>query len=132
MNKVFLIANLTKDPEVFKTKDDRIVCKASIAVQRDFPSADGERVADFFNVAIFGNKGDYVAKYIKKGNKIAICGRLQNRSYEDKDGNKRTVTEIFVEEVQNLTPRDIYAESVTVVKKTRPELEEIEDEDLPF
>lgn len=132
MQKFFAIGNLTKDPEVFKTKDDRTVCKASIAVQRDFPSVDGERVADFFNVAIFGNKGDYVAKYIKKGNKIAICGRLQNRSYEDKDGNKRTVTEILVEEVQNLTPRDIYAESVTVVKKTRPELEEIEDTDLPF
>lgn len=132
INKVFLIGNLTKDPEVFNTKDGKTVCKAAIAVQRDFTNAYGQKDVDFFNTVIFGNKGDYVANYIKKGNRIAIFGKLQNRSYEDKYGNNRIVTEIIVEEVQNLTPKTIEPESVTVVKKIRPELEEIDDDDLLF
>lgn len=131
MNKVILIGNLTKHPEVFTTKDGKNVCKASIAVQCDFTNADGEREADFFNVVVFGNKADYMAKYIIKGNKIAVCGRLQNRSYEDRDGNKRTVTEVIAEELQNLTKREIEPEQVTRVKKTR-EMQEVEDDDLPF
>ena len=132
INKVFLIGNLTKDPEVFNTKDGKTVCKAAIAVQRDFTNAYGQKDVDFFNTVIFGNKGDYVAKYIKKGNRIAIFGKLQNRSYEDKYGNNRIVTEIIVEEVQNLTSKTIEPESVTVIKKTRPELEEIDDDYLLF
>ena len=131
MNKVILIGNLTKDPEVFNTKEGKTVCEASIAVQREFTNADGEREADFFNVVVFGNKADYMAKYIVKGNKIAVCGRLQNRSYEDRDGNKRTVTEVIAEELQNLTKREIEPEQVTSVKKTR-EMQEVEDDDLLF
>lgn len=119
MNKTILIGNLTRNPELFTTKDGNPVCKATIAVQRDFTNADGEREADFFNVVVFGNKADYMAKYIVKGNKIAVCGRLQNRSYEDRDGNKRTVTEVIAEELQNLTKREIEPEQVTSVKKTR-------------
>lgn len=132
MNKVFLIGNLTRDPELAETKEGKHICKASIAVQRDFNNANGERVADFFNVVLFGSRADYVGKYIKKGNKIAVCGRLQNRSYEDKDGNKRTVTEIIVDEVQNLTPKEIEPEQVTKVTRTRPQLEPIDDDDIPF
>lgn len=132
MNKVFLIGNLTRDPELVETKEGKHICKASIAVQRDFNNADGERVADFFNVVLFGSRADYVGKYIKKGNQIAVCGRLQNRSYEDKDGNKRTVTEIIVDEVQNLTPKEIEPEQVTKVTRTRPQLEPIDDDNIPF
>ena len=135
MNKVILTGNLTRDAEVFETKAGKSVCKFSIAVQRDFKDADGNFSTDFFNGVLWGDHAVKLAGYMTKGKKIAIDGKVQNRTYEDKDGYKRTVTEIFADHVELLTPREKgteYAEEVQTVKKTRPALTEIEDDDIPF
>ena len=135
MNKVILTGNLTRDAEVFETKAGKSVCKFSIAVQRDFKDADGNFLTDFFNAVLWGDYAAKLAGYMNKGKKIAVEGKVQNRTYEDKDGQKRTVTEIFAERVELLTPREKgteYAEEVQTVKKTRHALTEIDDDDLPF
>ena len=105
MNKLFLIGNLTKDPELSETASGVSVCRLSLAVNRPYQDSDGERKADFFNVTVWREKADNCGRYLSKGNKVAIVAFLQNRSYEDKDGNKRFVTDIVADEVEFLTPK---------------------------
>jgi len=102
MNKVILIGNLTKDPELATTNSGVAVCRFSIAVQRRFQNADGEREADFFNIVVWRAAGENCAKFLKKGSKCAVVGRLQNSSYEAQDGSKRYTTEIVADEVQEI------------------------------
>lgn len=134
MNKVILTGNLTRDPELREIADGSSVLKFDIAVNRGFKDADGNYITDFFNVSVWGDKGVNCGRYLFKGSKVGVVGRLQNRTYKDKEGNNRTVTEVIAEDVEFLTPKkkDIEPEEVTRVKKTRPELEPIEDDDLPF
>lgn len=131
MNKVFLIGNLTKEPDLTETPNGVAVCKFSVAVSRDYANADGERETDFFNITVWRGRAENCGKYLKKGNKVAIVGTLQNRSYEDKDGIKRNVTDIIASEVEFLTPKQQDGETVTA-KRERPELTPIEDNTLPF
>ena len=134
MNKVFLIGNLTKDPELTETPNGVAVCKFSIAVSRDYTNANNERETDFFNIVVWRGRAENCGKYLKKGNKVAIVGSLQNRSYEDKDGVKRNVTEVIASEVEFLTPKQRTEDEVQVrsVTRERPQLEAIDDNTLPF
>ena len=134
MNKVLMIGNLTRDPELSETPNGVAVCKFSIAVSRDFTNAEGNRESDFFNIVVWRGRAENCAKYLKKGNKVAIIGSLQNRSYEDKDGVKRTVTEVIASEVEFLTPKTASNEETSVVSMTRErsQLEAIDDNQLPF
>lgn len=134
MNKVFLIGNLTRDPELSETPSGISVCRMSIAVSRDYKDNDGNRQADFFNVTVWRERAENCSMYLKKGNKVAIIGSLQNRSYEDKDGIKRNVTDVVASEVEFLTPKSEEPETVSI-KRERPVLMPIEDDDdnqLPF
>ena len=133
MNKTILIGNLTRDPELSETPSGVAVCKFSIAVSRDYADADGNRETDFFNITVWRGRAENCGKYLKKGNKVAIVGKLQNRSYEDKDGIKRTVTDIIADEVEFLTPKQAsQEESVVSMTRQRPQLEQIDDNKLPF
>ena len=134
MNKTILIGNLTRDPELTETPNGVAVCKFSIAVSRDYADADGNRETDFFNIVVWRGRAENCAKYLKKGNKVAIVGKLQNRSYEDKDGVKRTVTDIIADEVEFLTPKQSAEDDVQVksVNRARPQLTPIDDGKLPF
>ncbi|MBQ3047094.1 MAG: single-stranded DNA-binding protein [Clostridia bacterium] len=137
MNKVILIGNLTKDPELTETPSGVAVCKFSIAVSREYANADGNRETDFFNITVWRGRAENCGKYLKKGNKVAIFGSLQNRSYEDKDGIKRNVTEVIANEVEFLTPKSSEAtdeeeNAVVSVRRERPQLEAIDDNRLPF
>ena len=85
MNKVILVGNLTKDPELSETPSGVAVCKFSLAVSRDYTNAEGNRDTDFFNITVWRGRAENCGKYLKKGNKVAIVGSLQTRSYEDKD-----------------------------------------------
>ena len=96
MNKVYLIGNLKRDPELSETPSGIALCRFSIAVNRNYSSSDGERQTDFFNITVWRTQAENCGRYLKKGSKVAIVGSLQNRSYEDKDGNKRTVTDIVL------------------------------------
>ena len=131
INKVILTGNLTRDPELTETPSGVAVCRFSIAVGRDYTNADGERETDFFNITVWRGRAENCAKYLKKGSKVGIVGSLQNRSYEDKDGIERRVTDVIANEVEFLTPKKADDEE-TVVSAKRPQMEEIEDDTLPF
>ena len=105
MNKVFLIGNLTRDPELTETPSGVSVCKFSIAVQRAYTQGDGERQTDFFNCTAWRGLGETIAQYTKKGNKVAVVGSIQLRDYEDNKGVKRTAVDIIVNDVEFLTPK---------------------------
>ena len=135
MNKVILVGNLTKDPELSETPSGVAVCKFSLAVSRDHTNAEGNRDTDFFNITVWRGRAENCGKYLKKGNKVAIVGSLQTRSYEDKDGIKRNVTDIIASEVEFLTPKQQAnqdEESVVSATRQRPQLEAIDDNQLPF
>ena len=133
MNKVWLIGNLTKDPELTETPNGVAVCKFSIAVSRDYSNSDGTRETDFFNITVWRGRAESCGRYLKKGSKVSVVGSLQNRSYEDKDGNKRTLTDVIANEVEFLTPKNASGEEdAAPVRRERPVLEAIDDNQLPF
>lgn len=98
MNKVLLMGRLTKDPEVrYTSNNNTLVCSFSIAVNRRFKS-EGQPDADFINIVAWSKTGEFCSKYFTKGQQVAVCGRMQTRNYEDKDGKKVYVTEVIAEE----------------------------------
>jgi len=101
MNSVFLIGRLTKDPELrFIADSGKGVAKFTLAVDREFSK---EKVADFFIVIVWGKQAESVATYLTKGSLVGIRGRVQNRNYENKEGNKVFITEIIAERVEFLS-----------------------------
>lgn len=134
MNKVILIGNLTKDPELATTSSGISVCKFSVAVNRPFLNANNERVADFFNIVTWRGLAESCSKYLTKGAKVSICGSLQTRTYDDRDGHKRTLTEIQAEDVEFLCAKkeEIKPQKQPVQTKIT-ELKAIEnDDEFPF
>ena len=99
MNKVILLGRLTKDPEIRYTQNNMPVANFSIAVSRRFAKENDEVKADFFNVIAWNKTGEFVSKYFKKGQQIAVVGRLQNRNWDDQNGQKHYATDVVAEEV---------------------------------
>ena len=137
MNKVFLIGNLTRDPELTETSSGIPVCHFAIAVNRNYASGDSERQTDFFNCTAWRGQAETIARYTKKGNKVAVSGSIQLRNYEDNQGVKRTAVDIVVQDVEFLTPKangdfDDVAPSPAPAKK-KPVLQAMDDDsDIPF
>ena len=102
MNKVFLIGRLTRDPELRYTGSNTAVASFSIAVNRNFTNQSGEREADFINIVVWRKQAENVKNYLSQGSQVAIDGRLQTRSYDDQNGNKRYVTEVIADNVEFL------------------------------
>ena len=98
LNKVILIGNITADPELKQTQSGTSVCSFNVAVNRNFGKLDEKKV-DFFTVVAWQAKAEFVSRYFKKGSGIVIVGRLENREWQDKQGNKRISTEIIAEEI---------------------------------
>lgn len=106
MNKIILSGNLCKDIELKTTSSGKASLNNTIAVKRDFKNADGEYESDFVNLVFWGNQAEYVDKYLSKGSKIGVVGRLQTRTYENNNGDKVFVTEVVVESVESFsTPK---------------------------
>lgn len=105
MNKVFLIGNLTRDPELTETQSGVKICRFSIAVNRNFTGADGERKVDYFNCVAWRQLAETVARFTRKGNKVAVSGTIETRSYEDSQGIKRNAIDIVAQDVEFLTPK---------------------------
>jgi len=105
LNKVFLMGNLTRDPELKHTATGASVCNFSIAVNRSYKGSDGDykKEVSFFNIVVWGKLGENCSKYLSKGRPVLVEGRLSNRSYETQDGQKRNITEIVAENVQFLS-----------------------------
>ena len=137
MNKVYLIGNLTRDPEISTTTSGISVCRMSIAVGRRFANADGGRDADFFNITAWRGTADNCAKFLKKGNKIAVSGSIQTRTWTDNQNNKRQATEVVVDEAffvdtKGENSQGSYDEPAFQTTQA-PNFEEVaSDDDLPF
>ena len=97
MNKVVLVGRLTAKPELRYTPQNTAFTRFSIAVNRNFTNADGKRDADFINVVAWRKQAETISKYFDKGNLIALEGRLQTGSYDDKDGNKRYTVDVALD-----------------------------------
>ena len=99
MNKVILIGRLTRDPDVKNTTSGKTVASFTLAVDRRFKNKDGQKEADFVPIVVWGKQAEIVQQYLSKGSQIGISGRLQVRSYDDKEGQRRYATEVIAEEV---------------------------------
>lgn len=99
MNKVIMMGRLTRDPEVSSSTSGTTFARFSIAVDRKI-KVEGQPDADFFTCTSFGKQAEFIERYLKKGTKIVITGRLQNDSYTNKDGQKVNATKIITEEVE--------------------------------
>ena len=106
MNKVVLIGNLVRDPEVRATQSGISVCNFTVAVNRRFKKENGEQETDFLNVIAWRQLAELCSKYLAKGRKVAVTGSIQTRQYEAKDGSKRTAWDIVADEVEFLTPQN--------------------------
>ena len=103
MNKAILIGNLTRDPELSTTNSGASVCKFGLAVNRRFTNKQtGEREVDFFNITVWSAQGENCHKYLRKGNKACVTGRIETRSYEQ-DGVKKYAFDIIADDVEFLT-----------------------------
>ncbi|MCH4398374.1 single-stranded DNA-binding protein [Staphylococcus haemolyticus] len=106
INRVILVGRLTKDPEFRTTQSGVNVATFTLAVNRTFTNAQGEREADFINIVVFRKQADNVNNYLKKGNLAGVDGRIQSRSYENKEGQRVFVTEVVADSVQFLEPKN--------------------------
>jgi single-strand DNA-binding protein len=107
LNKVILVGRLTRDPELrFAAGTGTAVSTFTLAVDRTFKNKDGQREADFINVVVWNKLAENVANNLSKGRLAAISGRIQTRSYEGNDGQKRYVTEVVADDVQFLDRKD--------------------------
>lgn len=104
-NHVSLIGRLTRDPELKHTASDTPLATFTLAVDRTFKNQNGERETDFFKCVCWGKTAEVAAKNLTKGRLILIDGRIQNRSWEDEEGEKRTMTEIVGENIVFLEKR---------------------------
>ncbi|HUO50477.1 MAG TPA: single-stranded DNA-binding protein [Candidatus Paceibacterota bacterium] len=102
LNKAFVFGNITRDPELRALPSGMNVCSFSVATNRVFRDRDGKKQeqTDFHNVVVFGRQADTTAQYLKKGSSVFIEGRMQTRSWEGKDGEKKYRTEIVADRVQ--------------------------------
>ena len=139
MNKVFLIGNLTRDPELTETASGVPVCHFAIAVNRNYSSQDGERQTDFFNCTAWRAMAETIARYTKKGNKVAVTGSIQLRNYEHNQGVKRTAVDIIAQDIEFLTPKgssDSFDDDEMPrpsAPKKKPTLQAMDDDsDIPF
>ncbi|ALJ98860.1 single-stranded DNA-binding protein [Staphylococcus aureus] len=106
LNRVVLVGRLTKDPELRSTPNGVSVGTFTLAVNRTFTNAQGEREADFINVVVFKKQAENVKNYLSKGSLAGVDGRLQTRNYENKDGQRVFVTEVVADSVQFLEPKN--------------------------
>lgn len=127
-NLAIIIGRTCATPELRTTPNGTSVCSFTAAVDRAFKNADGERVTDFINCVAYRSNAEFVSKYFPKGSMIGLQGNIQTRSYTDKEGNKRTVTEIVVD-------RAFFAggKEKTSVEVESPAQSDFGDsEDIPF
>ena len=135
MNKAILTGRLTKDPEHRITPNGVSVTTFTVAVNRRYKDEEGKYPADFINCIAWRATADFISKYFQKGSGIGVVGSIQSRSYDDKNGNRRYVTEVVTDEVEfagskkaenkEETTDDLFGEEIAG-------FELVEDPHLPF
>ncbi len=139
VNKVILVGNLGKDPEVRHTQGGSAVATFSIATNESWNNREGQREerTEWHRVVVFGKLADICGQYLKKGKQVYIEGRLQTRSWDDRDGNKRYTTEIVASNMTMLGrpgegPSDSYAPPIQEEQFSGGAPSGPEDDDIPF
>ena len=136
MNKVLLIGNLTREPELSSTASGVAMCRIGIAVNRNYTNSEGIRETDFFNITAWRNLAERCGKYLHKGSKVGIVGNLQMRSYEV-NGEKRNTIDIIADDIEFLSPKGSVEGADAMGANTESaekvvKLEPVDDSELPF
>ena len=133
MNRFNGIGRLTKEPDMRSTASGTSVCTFTLAINRRFKT-EGQQQADFIPIVAWGKTADICAKYLHKGSQVAVCGSVQTRTYDDKNGNKVYTTEVNAEEVQFLSKGNNEAENnlKTAHEMFDGQMTSVEAEDIPF
>lgn len=134
MNRVIFVGNLASDVETRTTNSGSTCALFRIAVQRIRSNKDGKREADFFPVVAWGKTAELCVRYLSRGSRVAIDGRLQTRSYDAQDGSKRHVTEVIAEHVEFLPSAQARGEQVDGTEQGAANADGFEDcdDELPF
>lgn len=135
MNSVNISGRNVRDPEVRQTQGGTTVVSTTLAVdkrlsreKKEQMKASGESTADFINVVAFGALGEVLASFTGKGNRIEVTGRLSVRGYQDKEGNKRTATEVVAESIDIIDFKQAASTNVDGIDEFHP----VDDSDIPF
>ena len=142
MNKVFIIGNLTRDPELRSTRDGIAVCSFTVAVNRRMRNAEaGQPEADFFRVTAWRALGENCAKFLQKGRKVAVTGAVSVSTYTGNDGNMRASLDVTADDVEFLSPRGEVGEVPAAAPRMQPAAPampqnngfvQVVDDELPF
>lgn len=146
MNKAILVGRLTRDPETRTIQSGQVTTSFTIAVDRNFKNKNGEKEADFIPIVVWNKLAELCARYLFKGSRVAIIGRIQVRTYTAQDGSRRYATEIVADEVEFLSTKAETAGARTASSAGAPPppsyedsfgvpmdgFEEIDDLDVPF
>lgn len=129
MNKLYIIGNLTRDPEVRTTQSGVNVCSFSVAVNRK-GKAEG---TDYFRVTCWRGLADIAGKYLSKGKKVAVIGQVSIGSYKDRNGEVHHSLEVVADDIEMLSPRDNYEQQEReAIQAEQPGMVPVSTEDLPF
>lgn len=145
MNKIFIVGNLTRDPEMRSTRDGIPVCTFTVAVNRRNKGAQaGQPDADFFRVTAWRGLGENCARYLAKGKKVSVVGAVSVSTYTANDGSTRASMEINADDVEFLTPRDagldteemkyqsMERQAIQQETTAQPQFVQVDDDELPF
>ncbi|MDO4541377.1 MAG: single-stranded DNA-binding protein [Bacillota bacterium] len=131
LNRIVIIGRLTRDPELRSTASGVPVATFTLAVDRTYKNANGERETDFIPVVVWRQLAETCGRYLSKGKLAAVDGRLQIRTYEAQDGTRRTAAEVVAENVRFLSPKDS-GSGGSGYSPDMPEVEMTPLDDMPF
>jgi len=134
LNKIDLMGRLTADPELRRTEKGIEVASCAVACDRDIKDKDGNRSTDFFDVVAWRGTAKFLCDYWRKGDMIAVTGRLQTRTWKDRDGNNRHSVEIVADNIYFCGKKNDTSNTYDESAVKEPEIAEIEESDgeLPF
>ena len=132
MNKLVIIGNLTHDPETRTTSAGVGVTSFTVAVDRRFKDANGEKNTDFFRVSAWRQLGEVCAQYLAKGRKVAVVGEIQPRTYEAKDGTTRMSLDVQADEIEFLSPKEKRDTEEKEPADPVPQMQDVVGDDIPF
>lgn len=134
MNQITLLGRLTRDPEVRYTPNGKVVAQFALAVDRPYKNAEGQREADFIPIVVWGNSAETAGKYLAKGRRLLVEGRLQIRNYVDKAGAKHYISEVIANRFEfiDLPPREGAAPAAAAPAASQPEAPADFANQIPF
>jgi len=132
LNRVVLIGRLTKDPELRYSPSGVAVTNFTLAVDRKFKNSEGQKETDFIPIVAFKQLAELCANYLAKGKLCSVDGRIQIRTYNDKEGQKRWQTDVIAEDIHFLSPKDSGNTSETPNSSTSSYGHEVDDQEIPF